>query len=267
MLKKIRKKISSHFLKKLALYLEQPSKVQYHPVSVPNPEALRNILQPCDILLVEGNLKYSEVIKYVTQSTWSHCALYIGTQHSHNNNPQDPPCLIEALLSEGVVVSPLSDYFNLNTRILRPVSLTQADKQKIIDFSLNKIGNAYDVDNVFDLLKYYVPTTRVFIRGKGDAGNIFGSGDPEQVICSSLIAQAFQSVHYPILPDVEKIKDNVSVKKAYNQTNPVVEILRKRHFSLYSPRDFDMSPFFKIVKPTIENGFNHRDINWHDPSI
>ncbi|MFT6213195.1 MAG: hypothetical protein ACJARD_001329, partial [Alphaproteobacteria bacterium] len=31
--------------------------------------------------------------------------------------------------------------------------------------------------------------------------------------------------------------------------------------------DFDMSPFFKIVKPTIENGFNHRDINWHDPSV
>jgi len=264
MLGKIKSKISAYILKRLALYLEQPSKVQYHPVSVPNPNDLRDILQPCDILMVEGNLKYSEIIKYVTQSTWSHCALYIGTDHHLNpDNSKDPPCLVEALLSDGVVVTPLSEYFNLNTRILRPISLTRHDRDKIIEFSLSKIGNAYDIDNVFDLLKYYLPFTRILISGKGDTGNIFGSGDPERVICSSLIAQAFQSVNYPILPDVKKIQANVT-DQTLNKSNPVVEILRKRHFSLYSPRDFDMSPFFKIVKPTLENNFNHRDIQWND---
>lgn len=252
----MKSKFLKYILKKLAIYLEQPSNTHYHPIAVPNPVALKRYLQPCDILLIEGDLKYSEVIKYVTQSTWSHCALYIGNSHLYTDNSDDPPCLIEALLSEGVVISRLSNYYNLNTRILRPVSLNDTEKSKIIDFCLAKIGNDYDIDNVLDLLKYYVPSFRIFIRNKGDAGNIFGSGDPEKVICSSLLAQAFETVNYPILPYVEKATpDNI------NQES-VIEILRKRHFSLYSPRDFDTSPFFKIVKPTLEAGFHHHDIKW-----
>ena len=35
-------------------------------------------LQPGDILLVEGNSRVSTAIKYLTQSTWSHVALYVG---------------------------------------------------------------------------------------------------------------------------------------------------------------------------------------------
>lgn len=260
MVTKMTNKLKAYILRKLALYLEKPSNIQYHPVAVPNPKALRETLQPCDILMIEGNLRYSEVIKYVTQSTWSHCALYIGHEHAYNDNSDNPPCLIEALLSEGVVISKLDQYFNLNTRILRPVSLADEDKHKIIQFALSRIGNPYDVKNVFDLLKYYVPPLRIFTRGKGDAGNIFGSGDPEQVICSSLIAQAYQSVHYPILPEVNKIKENVVAHD--NHANPVVEILRKRHFSLYSPRDFDTSPFFEVIKPTLKQNFDYRKINW-----
>ena len=30
------------------------------------------------------------------------------------------------------------------------------------------------------------------------------------------------------------------------------EILEIRHSSLYAPRDFDISPYFEVVKPTIE---------------
>lgn len=249
-------------LRKLAHYLERPSGIEYHPISVPNPELLRKTLQPCDILLIEGNLKYSEIIKYVTQSTWSHCALYIGDNHQFFNNTTDSPCLIEALLSEGVVISPLSHYFNLNTRILRPVSLNETEKQKIIDFCLNRLGNPYDIDNILDLLKYYVPLMRIFIRKKGDAGNIFGSGDPEKVICSSLLAQAFETVNYPVLPLIEAIADTVPA--CHYPNAQIVEILRKRHFSLYSPRDFDTSPFFKIIKPTLENGFDHTHIHWRE---
>ena len=39
------------------------------------PSALRATLQPGDVLLVEGNNHISGVIKYLTQSTWSHAAL------------------------------------------------------------------------------------------------------------------------------------------------------------------------------------------------
>lgn len=44
---------------------------------------------------------------------------------------------------------------------------------------------------------------------------------------------------------------------------PVVrEILHIRNSTLYAPRDFDISPYFKIVKPTIEQGFDYRELAW-----
>ena len=80
-----------------------------------------------------------------------------------------------------------------------------------------------------------------------------GSGEPTRAICSSLIAQAFESVDYPILPEVRRV-DEQSRR----------EILHIRHHSLYAPRDFDVSPFFAIVKPTIETGFDYKRMTWAD---
>ena len=40
------------------------------------------------------------------------------------------------------------------------------------------------------------------------------------------------------------------------------EILHIRHYSLFTPRDFDLSPYFRIVKPTIEFGFDYKQIEW-----
>jgi hypothetical protein len=61
----------------IAHYLQRP--VQGHEHFPPSdPAALRNSLQPGDVLLVEGNSRISGVIKYLTQSTWSHAALYVG---------------------------------------------------------------------------------------------------------------------------------------------------------------------------------------------
>src|SRR5437899_12986503 len=58
----------------IARYLERP--VQgYEPFTPSDPSALRQSLKPGDVLLVEGNSHISRVIKYLTQSTWSHAAL------------------------------------------------------------------------------------------------------------------------------------------------------------------------------------------------
>jgi hypothetical protein len=38
--------------------------------------------------------------------------------------------------------------------------------------------------------------------------------------------------------------------------------LHIRHHSLYMPRDFDISPYFRIVKPTIELGFDYQKLRW-----
>jgi len=81
-----------------------------------------------------------------------------------------------------------------------------------------------------------------------------GSGDPTRAICSSLIAQAFHAVDYPILP--EKIEATEDYETLYSI----------RHHSLFTPRDFDLSPYFKIIKPTLtsHSDFNHRDFAWGD---
>ena len=62
---------------RLAAILEKPIK-GYVPATPPEPEALVYALRPADIILVEGNSRVSSVIKYLTQSTWSHAAMYVG---------------------------------------------------------------------------------------------------------------------------------------------------------------------------------------------
>ena len=85
-----------------------------------------------------------------------------------------------------------------------------------------------------------------------------GSGDPTRAICSTLIAQAFQSVRYPILPRIETERSgDLSVER---------EILHIRHHSLFTPRDFDVSPYFKVVKPTLETKFDYRSLTWSEGS-
>jgi hypothetical protein len=81
-----------------------------------------------------------------------------------------------------------------------------------------------------------------------------GSGHPTRIICSALIAQAFEAVRYPILPKITKI-DSEAARQ---------EILEIRHSSLYAPRDFDISPFFEVVKPTILRGFDYKALTWAD---
>jgi hypothetical protein len=84
-----------------------------------------------------------------------------------------------------------------------------------------------------------------------------GSGDPTRIICSALIAQAFDSVRYPILPRISRVESESARE----------EILEIRHSSLYAPRDFDISPYFEVVKPTLANGFNYKKMQWADQSV
>jgi hypothetical protein len=82
----------------------------------------------------------------------------------------------------------------------------------------------------------------------------FGSGDPTKIICSALIAQAFDAVRYPILPKITRAGSRQAKR----------EILHIRDSSLYMPRDFDISPYFEIVKPTIVEGFDYTTLHWAD---
>lgn len=230
----------------------------YEPFTPSDPETLRRCLQPADVLLIEGNQKFSAAIKYLTQSTWSHAALFIGDTLPPPEEGAEQARLIEVNLGEGVVAVPLSKYETYNTRICRPVGLTADDRDAVVRFAVERLGYRYDTRNIIDLARYLLPTPPVPVRWRRRMIAL-GSGEPTRAICSTLIAQAFQSVRYPILPLVSSRDDpEPRVRAAYSRR----EILHIRHHSLFAPRDFDVSPFFAIIKPTIEGGFDYRALRW-----
>ncbi|MBL4600069.1 MAG: lipo-like protein [Rhizobiaceae bacterium] len=229
----------------------------YQPYTPSDHETLCRTLKPGDVLLVEGNQHISAAIKYLTQSTWSHAALYVGDALPNPKDGSERPRLVEVNLGEGCVAVPLSNYQSYNTRICRPVGLTQTDREKIVQFMVKKIGLEYDLKNIFDLLRYFFPTPPIPVRWRRRMLSL-GSSSPTRAICSSLIAQAYQSVKYPILPEITLAPGRTSATSDYSRR----EILHIRHHSLFVPRDFDLSPYFQIIKPTLENQFNYRDLSW-----
>jgi hypothetical protein len=229
----------------------------YRAFAVNSPEFLQSILQVGDIILVDGNQRFSTAVKYLTQSTWSHAALYVGPLAVPGEPDVDAPTLIEADLENGVIAAPLSKYADLNTRICRPSGLDDDGRKKVAQFMLNSVGMSYDLKNVVDLARYLIRTPPVPCKWRRKM-LAFGSGDPTRVICSTRIAQAFQSVGYPILPDIEQLTE----KECERCKESISEILHIRHHSLFTPRDFDVSPYFEIIKPTIERGFDFRELVW-----
>jgi Permuted papain-like amidase enzyme, YaeF/YiiX, C92 family len=230
----------------LARYLEKPA-TGYEPFTPSNPDALAGSLKPGDVLLVEGNNHIAGVIKYLTQSTWSHAA---PVMDKFDNG--EAHVLIEAEIGQGVISVPLSKYFKFHTRVCRPVGLAQEDVDKVCRYAIDRIGLDYDLKNIIDLLRYLMPLP---IPQRWRRRMIaLGSGDPTRIICSALIAQAFESVRYPILPRVTQIESRQARR----------DILEIRHSSLYAPRDFDISPYFEVVKPTIVSGFDYKAMHWAD---
>ncbi len=223
----------------------------YVPYAAARPELVAMIIRPADVLLVEGSRSnINSAIRYLTRSTWSHAALYVGLGANLGERDGEALVLVEAELGEGVIASPLSKFATHNTRICRPVGLSHEDRAKVIRFVVERIGYSYDLKNIIDLLRYLMPQPPVPASWRRRMIAL-GSGEPTRAICSSLIAQAFQSVNYPILPEV--ILANEPSRR---------EIMHIRHHSLYTPRDFDISPFFAIVKPTIETGFDYKRVAW-----
>ena len=113
-------------------------------------------------------------------------------------------------------------------------------------YAAERIGFDYDLKNIIDLLRYLFPLP---VPQRWRRRMIaLGSGHPTSIICSALIAQAFEAVRYPILPKVTRLESEAARQ----------EILEIRHSSLYAPRDFDISPYFEVVKPTLVHGFDYK---------
>ena len=236
------------FGERLAGYLTRP-RPNLRPAPVAGNVDWREHLQPCDVLLVDGASKVSAAIKYLTQSTWSHAALYVG-EDSGLERDGAAATLIEADMAEGVRAVPLSAYEAYNVRICRPAELTREDAASVVRFAVDALGQQYDLRNVFDLARYLLPEPPVPMRFRRRL-MMLGSGEPTRAICSTLIARAFQSVGYPIVPDL-------------HAEHPDGPRFAQRHHSFITPRDFDLSPYFDVVKPTLSTHFDYRQFPWHE---
>lgn len=240
--------------KALARYLSKPRDNASHGTTT-QPDLLGRTLRQGDVLLVEGSSRFATAICYLTQSTWSHSALFVGDAlpESPDGNRQ---WLIEADINDGVRAVSVNRYAELHTRICRPVGLVANEIDALIAYAVERIGNRYDLRNIFDLARYLISTPPVpnAMRRQMIA---LGSGDPTRAICSSLIAEAFASVRYPVLPDIEVVR-----RRGPDGNCHAREILHIRHSSLYMPRDFDVSPYFQIIKPTLVGEFDPHQVAW-----
>jgi hypothetical protein len=135
------------------------------------------------------------------------------------------------------------------------VGLSTTECEAVIQYALSQLGHQYDLRNVFDLARYLFPTPPIPSRYRRKLLAL-GSGDPTRAICSTLIAQAFATVRYPILA-LETSALTSSTQYSFEPKH-----FRPKHFSLLTPRDFDVSPYFEIIKPTLEGGFNFHDLEW-----
>jgi hypothetical protein len=237
----------------LAVYLSKP--IAKPGGSSMDARLVADTLIPGDVLLIEGNTRMSAAIRYLTQSMWSHAALFVGIRPELPSTNGEPSTLIEADVLEGVRAVPLSAYGRFRVRICRPVNLTAEDCERVMRYAIERLGHQYDLKNVFDLARYLFPIpVPARLRRRLIA---FGSGDASRAICSTLIAQAFDAVRYPILPIISRKHEADG-----DQVDQARELWRIRHYSLYVPRDFDASPFFEVVKPRIAKPFDYRHAPW-----
>lgn len=259
-----------------ASYLTRPRSGEASGPAV-NPEMLRRTLRCGDVLLVEGNQRVSEVIKFLTQSSWSHAALYLGTpteglpealpeEVREAQASGDRHLLVEAVLGEGVTLSPLSRYDGFNLRICRPVGLRQADLNTILESTQAQLGAHYNVRQVLELARYLFPVELIPARFRRKALEATRELTHE-VICSTLIAQAFQNVGFPILPHRvdapdSGVPENWSPLRVWKRPYPGV--FQHKKTQLITPRDFDLSPYFEVVKLPVDGteGLDYRRMRW-----
>ena len=236
--------LSEWIIEKLSLWLlhQEPPQRAY----LCDFDKICHKIRPADVLLIDGRSRASKIIKHVTQSPWSHAALYIGRLQDINDQQildyiklncdckPSQQLLIESEIGKGTIISPIEKYKDDHIRILRPEWLKQQDVVKVINFALSKLGKKYGLRHLLDLARFLFPWG-FFPRKWRSSLFQHNALQPTEDICSSMIADAFQSVHYPILPLIQK-----------NDKNQLELI--QRNPRLYTPSDFDYSPFFSIIK-------------------
>ena len=246
---------------------------------------LRATLRPGDVVLVEGSQRVSEVIKYLTQSSWSHAALYVGdalvkrgaadaAYYRGKFGAEASALLVESTIEDGVTASPLSKYVNHNIRVCRPINLRPGDLTSVLDSVISQIGQPYGVEHIIDLLRYFFPVKLIPRRLRYTALK-HGGRVSKEVVCSTQIAMAFQRVRYPIQTLIQE-KSSLGTRSqrlaswlALPRRRSACAIFENGVFTpcdplFVTPRDFDLSPYFEVVKFS-RRDFDYKKITWATP--
>lgn len=228
-------------------------------------ERMANAILPGDVLLVEGRSRIGQIIKVITQSSWSHSALYIGTLKEiqepwlrkkiidRYHFADEERLIVEAILGQGVIVSPLSVYRREHIRICRPKGILEQDVRWVIGHAINRLGDGYDNFRPLRAVAKLLLPYSLMPRRWRSAVFERQSGQDIKTVCSCMLAEAFMSVRFPIIPVVQR--DNKGELVMY-----------PRNSHLLMPRDFDHSPYFEIVKyplVSFDDLSNYNKLPWN----
>ena len=206
----------------LARYLAQPVK-QHASSSTGDTAALCALLRPGDVLLTEGNTRMAALVRRLTRSTWSHVSMYVGPLEEG----PDPRCIVEADVAAGVRAVRLSELQELRVRVLRPTGLVDADRCRLADWVVSRIGDGYDMAHAWALGRQLL---RLPLPSRAPRTSRSPAQGAMQFICSSLLAQAFLLIGYSIAPTVIGPRDAGAADHRY-----------------VIPRDFESAPGFEVV--------------------
>jgi hypothetical protein len=212
--------ISDAVLGALAAFLTQPVK---RPATTTDPGSLSAVLRNGDVLLTEGNTRAAALVKRLTQSTWSHVSMYVGPLE----DGPDPRCIVEADIAAGVRAIRLSELEAQNIRVLRPIGLNDADRGRLAEWVVSRIGGEYDLKHAWALARSFLPVPPKLSFPHAPNGIAEGA---TRFICSTLLANAFALVGHPI-PAI---------------ATAVVAVSTPDHRYVI-PSDFERAPVFEVV--------------------
>ena len=207
-------------------------------------ERLKVDVRPGDVILVEGRTQVGQIIQIVTHSRWSHSAMCVGLLAQFKQHlPKDLDTstldantvyLIEAELGKGTILTPIDEYKDYRVRVCRPAGLTHSDQTSVVCYAVKRLGTEYNVRQLADLARFLFPYG---ILPRKWRSSLFehNAGPETKIVCSTLIADAFQAVKFPVLPIISE--DDQGESRLF-----------KRNAKLFAPSDFDISPYFEILK-------------------
>ncbi len=229
---------------KLTGFLTKNREVQDTPLC--DFSRLRFEIRPCDVILVEGRSRVSDVIRAITLSRWTHAGLFIGKINdiedeetkriveSYYPGDHNDQLVLESLMEAGAVVSPLTKYQYDNLRVCRPKELLLQDVQKVIGTAAKYLGSKYNTRQFLDLGRLIIPYGVLPGRWRSTLFE-YNAGDVTHTICSTILVESFASNRFPVLPLIQRTEDG---RYKWSRRNP----------KLFTPSDFDYSPYFDIIK-------------------